>query len=154
MAGRNYSFDDVKKQISERLPDALKYIVPQKDYADLVIRFFDPDIPEQYDESYMVALHLDITMSISVDIEPILYALSKYGVQTDFEFTEDLEKQIIHITPRNKGQKEISFNWIAENIIPQLDDLTINNLNGKDDLSGIIKIMILYIISHKMTEEL
>jgi uridine kinase len=149
---RNRSPEDIRKQIEERLPDAKKYIIPQREYADLVIRFFDPNMPDDYDENYEVTLQLEITLSSTIDIELLLKFLSDRGFGVNFDFSADLEKQVVHIIPpvlaKDKGITPLDE--IAKDIIPQMDDLTDRSLNDADDLRGVLKLVVLAMIDEKI----
>ncbi len=148
---RSYSLEKIREQIDRRVPDAEKYITPQMQYADLVISYYDPNIPDDYNTNYEVSLHLKITLSTEIYLEPLVEHLAKYGIHSDFEFSDDLEKQIINIAPRNSRDVKIPFNDLAYKLIPFLDDITTQEIsNDDDDFSGIIKIIILDIISHKL----
>lgn len=41
IAHRGYSKETILKQIEDRIPDAVKYIYPQKKYADMIIQYYD-----------------------------------------------------------------------------------------------------------------
>ncbi|MDR1241580.1 MAG: uridine kinase [Deltaproteobacteria bacterium] len=150
MHNRSYSPEKIVEQINKRLPDAARYIEPQKQYADLVVNYYDPDIPKEYGESYRVALHMQLTLSAGVHVEPLVTFLNKYGIKSTFDFTDNLEKQIIRIAPRKDKSAGIPFNRLAHRLIPHLDDITTGNIDADEDLDGILKIIILYIMSYKL----
>lgn len=53
---RGHSKEEIVEQIRKRLPDAEKYIYPQKAYADLVITYFDKTLENCYQENHIVEL--------------------------------------------------------------------------------------------------
>ncbi|MFP3154158.1 uridine kinase [Lachnospiraceae bacterium ZAX-1] len=147
---RGYTLEKIIQQIEARKGDVESYIAPQREYADLIIRYFDPHLPKKFDASYKVCIWLKITVSASVDIEPLLYQLSKYQMKVDFDFTEDLNKQVLTIGLNESSTAQIPFAKLANNIIPQLYEITKSELDESDECLGVIKLIILYLISIKM----
>ena len=151
---RGYTKENILEQIESRIPDACKYIFPQKDYADLVIQYFDKGLVDCCIDNYKVAMSLKLTLSAFVNLEPIIEELSKYGVVIEYDFSADLKKQTIIFDGASLEKKVIRFDEIANIIIPQIDEITTENLDCENNLNGIIKLVILGLISHKMQGDL
>ena len=132
------------------MSDAKKYILPQKKYADLVIHYFDKNLNDCYIEGYNVCMSLKVSLSSAVNIEPCINELLKYDVLIKYDYSEDLNKQTILFEGESLKNKKIDFNRIALNIIPQLDEITNQELEYDDNLHGIIEILLLILISTKM----
>ena len=148
---RGYSKEAVIHSIEERLDDAIKYIYPQRDYADLIIKYYDKNLSDCMVDSYVPKLYAHLTLSASVEIEPLVDALKKYGIVIKYEYSDNLLNQYVTIEPDYDKNIVIPFEVIAERVIPQLDEVTRENLDQLGDLlDGILMLFLLMIISTKM----
>ncbi len=148
---RGYSKEAVIHSIEERLDDAIKYIYPQRDYADLIIKYYDKNLSDCMVDSYVPKLYAHLTLSASVEIEPLVDALEKYGIVIKYEYSDNLLNQYVTIEPDYDKNIVIPFEVIAERVIPQLDEVTRENLDQLGDLlDGILMLFLLMIISTKM----
>ena len=147
---RGYTKEKIVEQIEQRMPDAKKYIVPQKEYADLVIHYFDKNLVDCFMDNHNVELSMKLTLSSAVNLEPIIQELSNYDISIKYDYSEDLRKQTIIFDGENLKNKNIDFDKIASEIIPQLDEITAQSLACNDNLHGIVELMILVLISNKM----
>lgn len=147
---RGYSFEKILKQIDARRSDTEKYIMPQKQFADLVICYFDNTLKDCCDLKHKVILSLKLTMSLSINIEPFVEILEKEGIVVNNDFSPDLQKQIIIIDGDSMIKHEINFQKIAEKLIPHIDELTTESLATKNTLNGIIQTVLLLVLSQKM----
>ena len=134
------------------MPDAVKYIYPQKKYADILIRYFDQTLDDYTIENYNVKLDLEITLNTDVDLEDLILELQNNGVYPRHDYKEDLTKQTVIFYGEELNQKSINFREISEKIIPNLDEILNKDLNYENNLNGIIELIILVLISYKMRE--
>ncbi|NLG05178.1 MAG: uridine kinase [Clostridia bacterium] len=152
---RGYSMTNTIKQIEERMPDYQQYILPQKQYADLVITYFDPAIGQHISDSdYQPVISLRLTMSSAVNLERLTPELLKYQIDMNYEFSETLNQQTIVFEGDSLEQKEIPFYEIAVEVVDQLDEIVTERLKNSDMREGIIQLFILILISKKMKGEL
>ena len=149
---RGYKKEKVLEAIEQRMPDALKYIYPQKKYADILIRYFDQNLEDYTIENYNVKLDLEITLNADVDLEDLILELQKNGIYPRQDYKEDLTKQTVIFYGEELNQKSINFREISEKIIPNLDEILNKDLNYENNLNGIIELIILVLISYKMRE--
>ena len=149
---RGYKKEKVLESIEQRMPDAVKYIYPQKKYADILIRYLDQTLNDYTIENHSVKLDLEITLNADVDLEDLILELQKNGIYPRQDYEEDLTKQIVIFRSEELNQKSINFSDIAEKIIPNLDEILNKDLNYENNLNGIIEIIILVLISYKMRE--
>lgn len=146
---RGYSKEEIVAQINRRIPDAEKYIYPQKEYADIVITYFDKTLQSCYEEQHEVELSVKFEISVNVDVEGIIKSFEKYSVYPQLQLSEDFSKQII-IFDGKEILKDISFEKIAEENIPQYEELFTIYPQWGSDVEGVIQVMLLYMISEKM----
>lgn len=150
-SSRGHSKEAVLKSIEERIPDAEKYIYPQKNFADLIVRYYDKDLKDCMVDDWDVNISMRLTMSASLDVEILIEELKKYDINMEYNYSEDLQNQIISVETIGIERMYIPIDEIAEKIIPQLDELTSellgNKINAKD---AIIILVLLLMISDKM----
>ena len=149
---RGYKKEKVLEAIEQRMPDAVKYIYPQKKYADILIRYFDQNLEDYTIENYNVKLDLEITLNADVDLEDLILELQKNGIYPRQDYKEDLTKQTVIFYGEELNQESINFREISEKIIPNLDEILNKDLNYENNLNGIIELIILVLISYKMRE--
>jgi hypothetical protein len=151
---RGYKKEKVLEAIEQRMPDAIKYIYPQKKYADILIKYFDDTLEDYTVENHNMKLNLEITLNADIDLESFIFELRKKDISVKHEYEEDLTKQIIIFSGDDLNNKKIDFSIIAEKIIPNLDEILNKDLSYINNLNGIIEMIILISISYKMREEI
>lgn len=139
---RGYKRDAVLRQINSRREDAVKYIFPQKEFADIIFCYFsDPDNEKR--------LGIRIMVSTQIDIEPVVAALRSMNVELSYEFSEDFRYQIIEYFT-DEDPPAVDADEISVNIIDDLYEITEESLAGGDLCGTIQKLIILKAISIKM----
>lgn len=87
-------------------------------------------------------------------MEPLIDEIRKTGLAVHYDYSDDLESQIVDIDADNLEKMYIPVQEIANRIIPQLDEITREDLtkigNGKD---GVVALFLLLLISYKMQGE-
>ena len=89
-----------------------------------------------------------------MDLEPLLLELERWEITADYDFSRDLEHQVVEFDGEMLKGKEIPFEEIAEQVIPQLDEVTKQKLTGLTEMEGILALFVLTLISKIMQEEL
>ncbi|MDE7001091.1 MAG: uridine kinase [Lachnospiraceae bacterium] len=148
---RGYSKEEILKQIEDRIPDAEKYIYPQKEYADIVIHYYDRHLKDCMADGHDVRLSAQITVSAAIDVEPLLAELTGGGYEVSYDYSEDLQMQTIDIAEFEQEHPNICVEEIAGRLIPQLEAITRERLT---DTNGIMKLFLLMVISSKMRGEI
>lgn len=147
---RGYSKETILKQIEARMTDAEKYIYPQKQYADILIRYFDPTLSNYMEENHVEQLGLELVMSSSVDMEDLIEIVARYKIQVQYDYSDDLKKQMIVFTGEGLSECTLPLNRVASTLIPRLDEITRQHLEPEDNLHAIIQMAILFLIDQKM----
>ncbi len=150
---RGYSSEEIIRQIEKRIPDAMQYIYPQKEFADLQITYFDSTLKDCFDAGHEVVLSLKLSISISIDIEEILMNLEQYAIIIRQNHCKDLKHQEIIFDGRDFTKQKIDYQQIAHDTIPQFDELFVDRIVWEDGIEGILQLFILAIISVKMRGE-
>lgn len=151
IAHRGYSKEKILKQIESRIPDAEKYIYPQKEYADIIIHYYDKTLDTYYVDCHNVKLSVKITISAAIDIEPLLIELAERKYAVSYDYSENLQMQTINIEDFERKDLDICVERIADKIIPQLEVITQKKL---DNANGIMKLLLLMVINAKMRGEI
>ena len=153
---RGHTTQEVIEQIEKRRGDAEKYIYPQKQYADLVIHYFDTKLPadlNEVDKTYQTNLGVEFLMDVGINAESILALLQGYGVRGELTYGNDLLHQKIKFAGDDlKVDKEV-WSKIAHEAIPQIEDLTGSRIVWEDGANGMVQIMLLVVISEIMKRD-
>jgi phosphoribulokinase len=151
VADRGYTIEKILRQIEARRPDTEKYIYPQKQYADLILRYYFAHIPMEYDGRHKVSpISVQATFSASVDTEPLILTLSNYGVHVEYDYSDDLTRQTLHFKDIETYDRPVPYYQIAQEIIPKLDEITLIHFDDSNPLYGVVKLLIVFLISHQL----
>lgn len=153
VAHRSYSKEKVLAQIEDRLQDSQKYIVPQREYADLIVNYYDDSLKDCLAENWNSHISLKITVSASINLEPLLYQLSKRGVNIYHDYSEDLKYQYVDFDGNGLKKIKLNFDSIAAQIVPNIDEITTAKIKWSSGLEGILQVVILLLVSSKMKDE-
>lgn len=146
---RGYSKEAILAQIEKRIPDAKKYIYPQRQFADLIITYFDKTLSDCLVEQHEEVISVKIEMNINMNLEPLIKNFERYNVFPEYRISEDFIHQEVDFNGDELLQ-DIDFGEIAENTIPQYEDFfTYYPVWGKD-VEGLVQFFILYMMSIKM----
>lgn len=149
VAKRGYSKESIVAQIRKRIPDAEKYIYPQKQFADLIITYFDKTLKNCYVDDYEVELSVKFEISININVEKLVKSFEAYGIYADYQICDDFSRQII-IFDGKELMNDIDFEKIAETNIPQYEDFFTYYPEWGTDVEGLIQVVLLFMISEKM----
>ena len=147
---RGYSNQEIIRQIEKRIPDAIKYIYPQKEFADLSVRYFDSTMTDCCDLAHEVKMSMELLIGISVDVEPIVSSLIGMGVSVNHVYCEDMKHQKLTFDGATLGGQAVDFQMIAEMNIPQFIELFPHTIHWEKRISGLLQLFILVIICAKM----
>lgn len=141
---RGHTVDDVMAQIRSRYEDSEKYIVPQREYADIIIRYF-------IDRKEPLSVGMTIQTDTNIDIEPIVDALRESGITIDYRFSDDFRYHVAEYRPsENNAEVNADFEAIASEIIDFRFDITDEKLACCSVGDGIRKLFVLKAISTKL----
>lgn len=147
---RGYSIEKIVAQIEKRIPDAQRYIYPQKTYADVIISYFDPTLKTCLEANHEIQMCLKLTLNCEVNIEEITYYLRKYDVDVLLDYTKDITKQILTIDARESHITGSDLSFIAETAIVNYKELFASHIKWRNGLDGILQLMLLAMISDTM----
>ncbi len=146
--GRGYDKATVLNSIAKRTNDALKYITPQKDFADLIINYFMLD--EKSENCNIENLGLKIEFDSSIYIDDLINYLLKNDMEVEWNYSENLKTQYIII--RTDVSKIEWINFAIEHI-ENIDEIISQNPEFSAGLRGFIQFILLRLISEKMKDD-
>ena len=151
---RGYDKEETLKQIRERREDAERYIYPQKKYADLIVSYFDKSLSDCMEENHTLKLSLKITLDMEIDLEPLIQRVEGYGIGVSYDYDENLRMQSVIFEGGDMEENTIPIADIADEIIPHLDEIIGYPLNVKDNLHGILAVVVLLLVSRRLRGDL
>lgn len=152
---RGHNKEAIKAQIEKRRKDAEKYIHPQKQYADLVIRYYDTHLaqnPDKLDGTYEAVLSVEFLLDVSINAEPMLALMQEHGVRSSLFYDDLLHQRIILDGNDLKADRSV-WEKIAYTAIPQIEDLAGGNIVWEDGINGAVQLMLLVVIGEIMKRE-
>lgn len=143
-SARGRSKEEILEQIDSRREDSEKYIVPQKEYAEIIFSYFsDGGGAEQFG--------LKACVSTKIDIEAIVTRLRALGITISYGFSDNFKYQIAEYRPSlNRETKPVDFDGIASDIIEYKYDITGEPCGADNIITGIQKLIILKAIDSKL----
>lgn len=147
---RGYTREKVIAQIEKRYPDAEKYIYPQREYADVVITYFDKTLNDCLARNHNIILSVKFEMTIDWDIEQLVRSFQRYGLHLEWTLSEDFLRQKITFDGEELLRSELDLASIVEENIPQYEDIFVCEPIWGLGIEGVVQVMILFIISEKM----
>ncbi len=145
---RGHTKEDVIRQIESRKDDAQKYIHPQKEFADITIRYF-PD-GENSDDAGM-----ELSINTKIDVEAVVSVLSDAGIELSYKFSEDFSYQIVEYRPSlNKSAESVDFSQLFVELFSHGYDILSQVFMVDDVADGIRKLIIVQAIHSKLRGEI
>lgn len=135
------------------MPDAEKYIYPQKDYADMVVQYYDKTLMQCMAENHQEKISIRITISAAVNAEPLIAEFVQRGICVEYDYSNDLKTQTIDLDAEGFTSVHMPIQNIAERIIPQLEEITREKLDADSGKDGVVLLFLLLLISCKMRGE-
>jgi uridine kinase len=145
---RGYSPEKVLEQLKRREEDAIKYIRAQANNADIIATFYSKTSLDFNNANTNPTLGLKIILPNYINLDLLLEQL--YKVRSLFikhNYNEDKHELIF------EGLIESSIiEIIAGKILPELDEVGIYNAEWKDNYEGVMQLLIVYVVFHKLIQ--
>lgn len=150
VADRGHSKTVIQAQLSAREVDAVKFIHPQKNFADLAVSYFTTDEFEVGDLNARPRLQLKVRLNSSVQLEGLVYGLADAGVQTFWDYEDDLKNQFL-ILPE-PAPREVLLR-VATQIVPNMEELIPPDCSWQPGFRGFLQLVVLILVSHQVRLE-
>lgn len=147
---RGYSVDKIIDQIEQRMPDAEKYIYPQKQFAEIIIQHFCDFNPlDVIDEGSLKDedIKVKISLSASISLEELIEKLQLLKVNYLWDYEDNLQNQYIMVYDFLSAE---DYENMATEIIPNVGELVDNPIWNSGN-RGLVQLICLMYISEKLT---
>jgi uridine kinase len=146
---RGYTEEQIIQRIESRFNDAENYIKVQEKYSDIVVSFknatpLDGHLGKKFAP---LSIMLEITCANDIGLQPLLDELSKY-INIDYLIRD--EKQTIQFAGNISSH---IVDEIAKTIIPELDELSIEDRVWHNGYNGVLQLFITFYIFEAMRLE-
>jgi len=144
---RGYIRERILQQMETRSEDARKYIYPQKNFADMVIKYFTDDSFEIGDPEASPRIKLKIVLDSSIHLEEMINGLFRRGREIEWEYADDLMTQYLVL------DAPIASNLIrevADEIIVNISELVPYEAEWQDGFQGFVQLIFLLVVSERI----
>ncbi|WP_183044550.1 uridine kinase [Flavobacterium johnsoniae] len=142
---RGYSTQKIIEQIEARMEDAGKYIYPQKEFADMIVKYYPVNTFVLGEETENVILGLKLTFDANIHVEDVL---DKLNCPFTWDYNDDLKSQYIEI----ENRPEANFHDIAIDSIENIAEIVTFDIKWETGYEGLIQLISLKMISEKLKE--
>jgi uridine kinase/Gpi18-like mannosyltransferase len=147
---RGYTKEQVLANLETRAADREKYILPQKNMADICFRYFTDskfslgDVDAQYD------IKLQVMMSANINLEGLYNCLTSIStLQYGYDYSDDLHNQLI-VFSGDITAEEVAR--VANTIVANKEELIDQEPIWESGLRGLRQLILLLVISHHLKE--
>ena len=145
---RGHTREEVLRQIQSRYEDARRFIYPQKEFADVIIRYF-------LDDAETCAVGMEIRISTKINVEDIVAALRAEGMELSYEFSEDFRHQIVIYRPtQNVAIASLDLDALFDELFAHGYDILSKPFHAEDTADGIRKLILVQAIRFKLRGEI
>ena len=131
---RGHTRESIEGQIASRKPDAERFIHPQREFADFIIRYSKSG----------EALKMECWIRNSFFVEHVVDSLTKVSALSVSHEYVDLHFQEVSFTGQISKEKILE---IAYQIFPNASDLVDNYPDFEDDFDGVLQLLYLAVLS-------
>lgn len=144
---RGHSREKVLRQISSRQEDKNKFIEPQREFADLIIRYA-PAVPIDLDKPFagILPVRTHFVLDNSVNLEDLMMLLMKVS-SLEVSHSSDVYKQELAIRGSITAREIMT---IAMQLNLNFDELLINPRGWVSGHKGITQLVFILLYNHKM----
>lgn len=136
---RGKSEAQVKEELDSRNEDSLKYILPQKEFADLIIKY---GTVEGNSKKLTIAYEIDA----DIYLDELIAEFKKMGIKiTDHSYSQDLTKQVLSI----ESFEDINFKDFQIRFQDILDLCAISDPTWQKGIFGLNQVILFHCINEK-----
>ncbi len=147
---RGYTEQQAAAQVTRRKTDVDRFIAPQKEFADLCIRYYPQALLDDGSLTAEAKLSLKISLSSSIHLEELVQELMSHGLLLHWDYSENLSKQDLTLSqpvPKFLLQK------LASDMIPNLEELIDGEIEWVEGLRGFVQLIILLVLNDLMKDK-
>jgi len=145
---RGYSPEKVLEQLKRREEDAIKYIRAQANNADIIASFYSITTLDINKTDLEPLLGLKLILPNYINLDNLLEQLNKSKTLVIKHNYRDDKHELFF-----EGSIESSvIEIIAGKLLPELDEVGIYNPLWKDNYEGLMQLIIVYVVFHKLIQ--
>lgn len=146
VAKRGYTPEQVLEQLKSREQDSDKFIKTQSEQADIVASFFSVEKLEPLQLEAVPEIGLKLRLSNNIGLDNLLDKLGKISSLT---VLHEFENAYQFLTLKG-NIREAEIEWIAYQILPQLEEIGVYNPRWKSDYEGLLQLVTVFVVFEKM----
>ena len=150
---RGYAKEKIIDQINSRRNDAEKFIHPQKQFADVIICYFDKTLKNCCEEDHNIELSVRIDLGINIDMADFIDEFREMEIEVKHIIQEDLMHQTLIFEGEQIRDSKIDYDSFASRCIPQYEDFFTYLPQWGQGVEGVVQIILLYMIYKKMVSD-
>lgn len=148
---RGHDPQAVLASVAKRSGDSRQYIAPQKNYADLIIRFeTEPVLAAPIQSLTGMRLRLAVRATHDIDWDPLLDAIANESAVVAQPLAEDSIDHSHWLLQGDISRSEIDK--VLWRCIPNYHDLLTDLPSWKANSSGLLQLLVLYALSEKLKQ--
>jgi len=146
---RGYSLEAVLEKIKARLPDAVKYVHPQKDFADMVVSYSPAE--ETNDPKTRDKIKVRVTLDSNVHLDRALSFLADKGISFFHDYEMDLKAQYIIV---EEEFSQAALKELTKECISNVKEIAAKEeIDFQPGLRGFVQFLVLLVISEQLKED-
>jgi len=149
---RGYSRDKIIAQIQKRYDDGEKFIVPQKNFADLIVRYYADNDFEVGDEQAELDLRMEVKLNANIDMEAFTEKWLARGLEMKWDYSDDMANQILNFSDE-KIETRV-FEELSHVLIPNTYEVIDSNQIWSEGFRGILQLVVAVVIAEQKKKDL
>jgi len=147
---RGYHPSQIEEQMERRQSDKQKYILPQREHADLVFHHFSDTRFNPTDVEEVPDLKLTVSISSSVSLEGLLQVLQDMDIVRSWDYDSGLSKQYVTL------EQPIPIEFLtrlASELITNLEELVESEIRWSAGYRGTMQLIVLLALSDALKDK-
>lgn len=139
---RGYSEGQVLDQIRKREPDAVQFVRPQREVADIVIRYFR--VPPKNGAETGDSIGISVRVDNGLPMSSVVDELSSPETKVSLQHCDDLMHQILTVEGHLREEQIAAAAW---KVIPQLNELIASKPKWHSGPNGVLQLCSMIVLS-------
>ncbi len=134
---RGYSEEEVRDELERRKPDSLRFIQPQRTFADIVINFYPPKSDDSETGAHLDVHHLLRPTLPHPDLSPLIEAGARNGLSLELCRDRDGKPvDVLGISGRISDESAESLENLLWEMLPEIPHLRNSHVGEFIDIDG------------------
>lgn len=150
---RGYNFERIMHQIEFRMRDAKKYIYPQKEFSNLVIRYYDDALDAQINLEQTPDVKLAVSISSEINTDTLVEIFDTYQMKYTQSFDISTDLQTFDFYDPKNSEHQFDFDVIIRQYFPNSEDFIMYLEKSDTFLEQLVQLFVIQFIQSKMLGE-